>query len=171
MIKAKEKQYIYIVQASLEPSKCKIGKTNNLGRRLKEYNSMTGKSKENIYSYLFSCEVKNMTEVENNIKDKFSTLREEKNKEIYFFNSDLFKNYIKFIKAHSMFVKEIFIKTENKKDIVKKEAYQLEMLCKKLRKLIMMNFIQDMKMSKMNCQCIIKVFGKTKLYFVIVMML
>jgi hypothetical protein len=119
MIKAKEKQYIYIVQASLEPSKCKIGKTNNLGRRLKEYNSMTGKSKENIYSYLFSCEVKNMTEVENNIKDKFSTLREEKNKEIYFFNSDLFKNYIKFIKAHSMFVKEIFIKTENKKDIVK----------------------------------------------------
>ena len=60
-----------------------------------------------------------MTEVENNIKDKFSTLREEKNKEIYFFNSDLFKNYIKFIKAHSMFVKEIFIKTENKKDIVK----------------------------------------------------
>jgi len=119
MVKAKEKQYIYIVQASLEPSKCKIGKTNNLGRRLKEYNSMTGKSKENIYSYLFSCEVKNMTEVENNIKDKFSTLREEKNKEIYFFNSDLFKNYIKFIKAHSMFVKEIFIKTESKKDIVK----------------------------------------------------
>jgi hypothetical protein len=29
------KQYIYIVQASLEPSKCKIGKTNDLERRLK----------------------------------------------------------------------------------------------------------------------------------------
>jgi hypothetical protein len=33
----KAKQYIYIVQASLEPAKCKIGKTNNLERRLKEY--------------------------------------------------------------------------------------------------------------------------------------
>ena len=45
----KEKQYIYIVQALLEPSKCKIGKTNDLQRRLKEYNNMTGKSKENTY--------------------------------------------------------------------------------------------------------------------------
>jgi hypothetical protein len=38
------KQYIYIIQASLEPSKCKIGKTNNLER---------GK-------YLFACEVKDI---------------------------------------------------------------------------------------------------------------
>ncbi|MDR0526987.1 MAG: GIY-YIG nuclease family protein, partial [Spirochaetaceae bacterium] len=44
-----EKEYISIVQASLEPSKCKIGKTNDLERRLKEYNSITGKSKENVY--------------------------------------------------------------------------------------------------------------------------
>ena len=50
----KAKQYIYIVQASLEPAKCKIGKTNDLERRLKEYNNMTGKSKENIYQYLFA---------------------------------------------------------------------------------------------------------------------
>ncbi|MDR0409351.1 MAG: GIY-YIG nuclease family protein [Spirochaetaceae bacterium] len=48
----REKQYIYIVQASLEPSKCKIGKTNDLERRLKEYNNITGKSKDNIYRYL-----------------------------------------------------------------------------------------------------------------------
>ena len=76
-------EYIYIVQARLEPSKCKIGKTNDLERRLKEYNNMTGKSKENIYNYLFCCEVKDMMALENEIKKKFSTLREEKSKEIY----------------------------------------------------------------------------------------
>ena len=119
MAKSREKQYIYIVQALLEPSKCKIGKTNDLERRLKEYNNMTGKSKENVYNYLFTCEVKNMTQVENDIKEKFSTLREEKSKEIYFFNSDLFKHYVVFIQTHTMFVKEIFIKTEPKKQITK----------------------------------------------------
>lgn len=119
MAKDKEKQYIYIVQASLEPSKCKIGKTNDLERRLKEYNNMTGKSKENIYRYLFSCEVKNMTEVENDIKEKYSTLREEKSKEIYFYNSALFKHYVTFVQTHKSFVKETFIKVEDKKQIVK----------------------------------------------------
>jgi len=119
LVKSKEKQYIYIVQASLEPSKCKIGKTNNLERRLKEYNNMTGKSKENIYQYLFSCEVKDMTQVENDLREKHSELREEKSKEIYFYNKDLFKHYITFIKTHPLFAKEIFIKTEPKKQITK----------------------------------------------------
>ena len=119
MAKSKLKQYIYIVQASLEPSKCKIGKTNDLERRLKEYNNMTGKSKENIYQFLFSCEVKNMAQVENNLKEKYSALREEKSKEIYFYNKELFKHYVTFIKTHPMFVKEIFIKTEPKKQITK----------------------------------------------------
>jgi hypothetical protein len=113
------KQYIYIVQALLEPSKCKIGKTNDLERRLKEYNNMTGKSKENIYRYLFTCEVKDMTEVENDIKEKYSTLREEKSKEIYFYNSELFKHYVTFIQTHKMFVKEIFVKAAEKKEIIK----------------------------------------------------
>ena len=113
------KEYIYIVQASLEPSKCKIGKTNDLERRLKEYNSMTGKSKENMYQYLFTCEVKNMTTVENDIKEKYSTLREEKSKEIYFYNFALFNHYVTFIQTHELFVKEIFIKTTEKKEIVK----------------------------------------------------
>jgi len=112
------KQFIYIVQASLEPSKCKIGITNDLKRRLKEYNNMTGKSKENIYQYLFTCEVKNMAEVENDIKEKYNALREEKNKEIYFYNSVLFEDYVKFIKSHKLFVKEIFIKTDDKKQTV-----------------------------------------------------
>jgi hypothetical protein len=119
LAKSKEKQYIYIVQAMLEPAKCKIGKTNDLERRLKEYNNMTGKSKDNIYKYLFTCEVKDMAQLENDIKEQFSVLREEKSKEIYFYNSTLFNNYVKFIKTHKMFVKEIFIKEDDKKQIVK----------------------------------------------------
>ncbi|GHT31282.1 hypothetical protein FACS1894214_2460 [Planctomycetales bacterium] len=115
----KAKQYIYIVQASLEPAKCKIGKTNDLERRLKEYSSMTGKSKDNIYQYLFTCEVKNMAQVENAVKKEFSILREEKSKEIYFYNAALFEGYVKFIKAHKSFIKETFIKTDDKKQIVK----------------------------------------------------
>ena len=90
---------------------------------------MTGKSKENIFQYLFSCEVKDMASVENDIKEKYSNLREEKNKEIYFFNSDLFKQYVLFIRTHKFFIKEIFIKMEGKKQevkIVKKTAPTLE---------------------------------------------
>jgi predicted GIY-YIG superfamily endonuclease len=117
--KSKEKQYIYIVQASLEPSKCKIGKTNDLERRLKEYNNMTGKSQENIYQYLFTCEVKNMAHAETAIKERFSILREEQSREIYFYNAELFEEYVKFIKSHNSFVKEIFIKPKDKKQIVK----------------------------------------------------
>ncbi len=130
LYKNMKKQYIYIVQAKLEPSKCKIGKTNDLERRLKEYNNMTGKSKENIYKYLFCCEVKDMTKVENEIKKKFATLREEKSKEIYFYNSPLFEDYIKFIKSNKLFKKEILLKMDNKVDkkfkIVKKTTPSLK---------------------------------------------
>jgi hypothetical protein len=115
----KAKQYIYIVQASLEPSKCKIGKTNDLERRLKEYNNMTGKSKDNVYQYLMTCEIKDMATVENDLKYEFVTLREEKSKEIYFFNTHWFNQYVKFIKLHPLFIKEIYIKQEEKKQIVK----------------------------------------------------
>ncbi|MCL2040381.1 MAG: GIY-YIG nuclease family protein, partial [Bacteroidetes bacterium] len=82
----KEKQYIYIVQALLEPSKCKIGMTKNLEKRLKSYNNMTGKSQENTYEYLYTCEVKDMKQVEKDIKQKFYKYREYKDKEIYFHN-------------------------------------------------------------------------------------
>ena len=119
MSKITEKQYIYIVQASKEPTRCKIGKTKDLDRRLKDYNNITGKSKDNNYEYLFACEVKNMAQVEKDLKEKYSSLREEKSKEIYFFNSELFKHYVIFIKTHIMFVKEIVLKTEPKKQIVK----------------------------------------------------
>ncbi|MDR3047719.1 MAG: GIY-YIG nuclease family protein [Bacteroidales bacterium] len=113
------KQYIYIVQASLEPSWCKIGKTNDLDRRLKEYNNITGKSKENIYQYLFACEVQDMTQVENDIKDKYSVFKQVKSKEIFLYNTDAFKFYIDFIKSHKLFIKEIFTKTEEKKEDIK----------------------------------------------------
>jgi predicted GIY-YIG superfamily endonuclease len=115
----RENQYIYIVQASKEPSKCKIGKTNNLERRLKEYNSMTGVSKENFYQYLFTCEVKNMAQVETAARKAFPDYREDKSREIYFFNQGLFKRYVQFIKSHKLFVEEIFIKQEDKTQIVK----------------------------------------------------
>jgi hypothetical protein len=119
MAKDKAKQYIYIAQSSKEDTRCKIGKTNDLERRLKEYNSTTGKSKDNMTQYLFSCEVKNMAKVENDIKEKFITLREEKSKEIYFFNSALFEHYVNYIKLHPLFIREIFIKKDNKEPIVK----------------------------------------------------
>ena len=128
-MKDETKQYIYIVQALLEPSKCKIGKTYDLERRLKEYNNMTGKSQENIYQYLFTCEVKDMTKVEKDIKEKYYDLREGKSREIYFYNPTLFENYVRFIKSHPLFVKEIFIKTEDKKQevkIIKKTTPSLE---------------------------------------------
>jgi len=113
------KQFIYIVQASLEPSKCKIGKTNDLERRLKEYNNMTGKSKENNYKYLFTCEVKDMNKVENAIKNEFSIQREEKSKEIYFYNKPLFEMYVDYIKRNVLFIKEIYVKEDDKKVITK----------------------------------------------------
>jgi hypothetical protein len=60
-----------------------------------------------------------MATLENDIKEKFSNLREEKNREIYFYNSALFKDYVKFIKSHKLFVKEISIKTEEKTAVIK----------------------------------------------------
>ena len=129
MAKTTVQQFIYIVQASLETSKCKIGITNDLERRLKEYNTMTGKSKENRYQYLFTCEVNDMVQVEHDVKEHYSMMREEKNREIYFFNTELFNQYIMFIKEHPLFVQELFIKTEPKKEktkIVKRTKPTLE---------------------------------------------
>jgi predicted GIY-YIG superfamily endonuclease len=122
-------EYIYIVQASLEPSRCKIGKTNDLDRRLKEYNSMTGKSSNNIYQYLFSCQVLNMHIVENDIKEEYRIQRETRSREIYFYNKPLFENYVNFIKEHPLFVREVFVKAEEKKEgikIIKKTTPSLE---------------------------------------------
>ena len=42
---------LYIAQAKQEYAKCKIGMTDDLERRLKEYNSTTGKSLDNTTEY------------------------------------------------------------------------------------------------------------------------
>lgn len=115
----KNKEYVYIVQSSLEPAKCKIGRTDNLERRLKEYNSTTGQSKDNIYKYLFSCQVKNMKQIEEDIKNQFPNMREERSREIYFYNSKLFNDYVSFIRNHKLFIEEVFIKEPDKKTIIK----------------------------------------------------
>jgi len=117
MSKEQIKQYIYIVQASNEATRCKIGKTKDLDRRLKEYNNMTGKSKDVIYQYLFACEVKDMTQVEKDIKEQYADFREDKSTEMYIINASMFKKYVQFIKSHPLFVAEIFIKTEDKPEV------------------------------------------------------
>jgi len=115
-----KKQFVYIVQAE-NSNVCKIGITDNLERRLKDYNNMTGKSKSVVYQYLFTCEVSDMKEVENAIKKEFSKFREKKSKEIYFYNDDLFADYVNFIKSHNSFIQETFIKIEPPKQITKEK--------------------------------------------------
>ena len=113
-MKKENKQYIYIVQASTNINVCKIGITDNLEKRLKNYNSMTGKSKSVVYQYLFCCEVSDSAQLEKDIKEEFKDERESPNKEIYFYNTAKFKNYVDFIKSHKLFVEEILIKPEEK---------------------------------------------------------
>jgi hypothetical protein len=118
--KSAEKHYLYIVQASLETAACKIGITKDLERRLNEYNSMTGKSKNNPYIYLYACEAKNMAVLEKAIADNFSHLREENKREVYFFNDSLFKQYVDFIEGHESFRGRVSIRKEAKKRAVVK---------------------------------------------------
>jgi len=127
MSKEQIKQYIYITQASNESTRCKIGKTKDLERRLKEYNNMTGKSKDVVYQYLFACQVQDMTQVEKDIKEKFSTYREGKSTEMYILNSEMSKIYVNFIKEHPLFINEIVVKAQKPKvKIVKKTTPSLE---------------------------------------------
>jgi len=118
-----DKQYIYIAQASNSDNVCKIGITDNLERRLKNYNNMTGKSKSVVFQYLFTCEVNDMAVVEKDIKEKFKDDRESKNKEIYFYNQNKFENYVNFIKSHKSFVKEVIVEIEPQKQIVTEIKY------------------------------------------------
>lgn len=113
------KQYLYIAQGSLEPSKCKIGITNDLNRRLKEYNSTTGVSAENSYSYLFAAEVSDMKALEQDIKNRFFYLREQESREIYFYNPSLFEMYVSFIWASPYFLKKVALKENKKSSTIK----------------------------------------------------
>ena len=128
---SKEQEYIYIMQSLLEPTTCKIGKTGNLDERLNTYNRQTGKSKANNSQYLFTCEVSDMTQVENDIKNEFKRFKEKKatTTEIYLFNEYFFADYVNFIKTHPLFIKEEFIKKEELKvteKIIKRETPSLK---------------------------------------------
>ena len=114
-----KKSYVYIVKAEKEINACKIGITDSLERRLKEYNSITGKSKGNPYKYLFTCKTKNGQQVENDIKKEYGHLREENSREIYLYNPYLFKEYVRCIKSHKMFIEEIPVETEDKEPTIK----------------------------------------------------
>ncbi|MCI5968986.1 adenine-specific methyltransferase EcoRI family protein [Helicobacter sp.] len=113
------KQYLYIVQSSLETSKCKIGITNDLQRRLREYNAITGISSDTTYSILFAAEVSNMRALEQDIKNNFAHLREQGNREIYFYNPSLFEMYVGFICASEHFLKKVVLKESKKPQITK----------------------------------------------------
>jgi len=113
-----ELQYIYIVQASNEKTKCKIGLTSDLDERLKSYNRQeTGKSSDAVFSFLFACKVSDMRQVERDFLDEFRRLREQPRTEMLFYNTELFGDYVNFIKEHPLFIKEVFfekVETENK---------------------------------------------------------
>lgn len=121
------KQYLYVAQGNLEPSKCKIGITNDLKRRLKEYNGATGISAENIYSYLFAAEVSDMRALEQEVKNNFAHLREQANREIYFYNPSLFDMYVDFIQANPLFLKKVVLKESKKPQIVKPKTLKPSM--------------------------------------------
>jgi predicted GIY-YIG superfamily endonuclease len=118
-LKSQDKQYLYIVQASLETTRCKIGITKDLSQRLEQYNGMTGKSKDNRYAYLYTCEVRDMKKLERAITEEFRRFREENKKEIYFYNAELFKDYVSFIERHELFARCVSIKKQEKQTIVK----------------------------------------------------
>ncbi|GMO58993.1 MAG: hypothetical protein Ta2D_04770 [Rickettsiales bacterium] len=113
-------EYIYIAQQQKEETRVKIGKTGDYESRLKQYNG-TGTPKDNQYSFLFVAEVKNMTEVENNIKEKYKDFKEQENKEMYVWIPSTNKSIIDFIKTHKLFIKEIVIKKEKEKIKIVKE--------------------------------------------------
>ena len=124
-----EKEYIYIVQSSTESLWCKIGITGDLDERLKTYNRhKTGKSKDNIYRYLFVCEVSDMRQVEKDITERFKLFRQDSKAEIYLCSKEMFANYVKFIKEHKLFIKEINLEPEKNKEV---EIVKIEKIVKK----------------------------------------
>lgn len=97
--------YIYIVQGSLEITSCKIGITDDLENRLKQYNAMTGRSKENMTSgdLLRKAKAKATAIQKDNTlsgiieHDEFYTLYEDVEKELknykeFFINKVVFCN-------------------------------------------------------------------------------
>ena len=112
-----ETQFIYIVKEDIVTNSCKIGATSDIEQRLKQYNG-SGKTITNLFQCLFAAEVSDMFQLERDLKEEFSVLREKPDREMYLFNNKLFEMYVKFITEHPLFIKEIFIRVDpNKKEI------------------------------------------------------
>ena len=85
-------QYIYIVQASSEATKCKIDKTNDLDWRLKEYNNMTAPAlEERGFS---TKDVLQKAKAAKN--DEFYTRYEDVEKELDMYPKSVWKNKVVF---------------------------------------------------------------------------
>ena len=80
---------------------------------------MTGKSQENHYQYLFTCQVEDMAVVEQNLKNNFLTLREEKSQENYFYIHSWGQNNVHYLQTHPQFLHEIYLQPDENKPIVK----------------------------------------------------
>jgi len=96
LAKGKDKQYIYIVQASLEPAKCKIGKTNDLDRRLKDiFIEAVERTKPSLEERGVSK--KDILQKAQKAKnDEFYTRYEDVEKEISMYSKTIWKNKVVF---------------------------------------------------------------------------
>jgi hypothetical protein len=103
------KQYIFIIQSLQDASECKIGLTDYLEATIK---NITDETKENVHRFIFICEVREMIDIWNDIREKFFTYRvpkADKKDEVYFLNDELFEIYVEYIKSHPLFVDEMAI--------------------------------------------------------------
>ena len=103
------KQYIFIAQSTSVTSECRIGLSNNLDKHLSAYNDKKRKSADNEYRYVFVCEVNDMAEIMNDIREQFHLYRIPSDEEIYFLNELLFEMYADFIKSHPLFEEVLFV--------------------------------------------------------------
>jgi len=70
-----------------------------------------------------------MRQVENDITERFKILRQDSKTEIYLCSKEALEEYVKFIKAHPLFIKEIFLKQDEptaEKKVVKITTPSLE---------------------------------------------
>lgn len=86
----RKQEYIYVVttETYMANKLYKVGKTDNLPRRLREYNS-TGISTQNQYFYVFTKETTCANAIEQLLKHYISPYRESCNREMYQINGNL----------------------------------------------------------------------------------
>jgi len=99
------KQYVYIAQSLQYASFGKIDLTDNYNSRIKALNKQ-----ENIYRYVFICEVRDMALVDYDTRAKFWDYKVDNDEvDVFFLNEYLFEMYVEFIRSHPLFVNEVFI--------------------------------------------------------------